>query len=179
MSHTLCAAALAAVLALALGCGGDAPDSRPAPAAEPSGTPASAPSTSGAAVTDAFGYYLFEDPDSLPAWAQSIDHLHLSNIELRGAEIVKVPLEGFIRMKESAGGRDFHLQPVRLEGQALSFTTEEIDGISYDFEGTFLVSGELPMEQPQGTALQGRLRRLERGAPAGELDARFSYTPGD
>lgn len=177
MSHTpRVRIPLAAILTLVIGCGGDAPPSRPAPPQSPP-TPAASPSA--AAVTDAFGYYLFEDPDSLPAWAQSIDHLHLSNIELKGEEIVKVPLEGFIRMKEEAGGRDFHLQPVRLEGQALSFKTQEIDGISYDFEGTFLVSGELPTQAPQGTVLKGRLRRLERGSPAGELEARFSYTPGD
>lgn len=176
MSHTLrVRIPVAAVLTLAVGCGGEAPPSRPA-SPPPSSPAAASPS---AAVTDAFGYYLFEDPASLPAWAQSIDHLHLSNIELKGEEIVKVPLEGFIRMKEEAGGRDFHLEPVRLEGQALSFTTREIDGISYDFEGTFLVSGELPAQAPQGTVLKGRLRRLERGAPAGELDARFTYTPGD
>jgi hypothetical protein len=168
---------LIAVLTLIVGCGGDAPSSRPAP--PPPSTPAAAsPSEGAAAVTDAFGYYLLEDPDSLPAWAQSIDHLHLSNIELRGEEVVKIPLEGFIRMKE-AGSPDYHLDPVRLEGQALSFKTEEIDGISYDFEGNFLVSGELPTQAPQGTVLKGRLRRLERGSPAGELDARFNYTPGD
>lgn len=166
---------LAALLTLVAGCGGDAPPSRPA--SPPPSSPAAVSSSE--AVTDAFGYYLFEDPDRLPAWAQSIDHLHLSNIELKGEEIVKVPLEGFIRMKEEAGGRDFHLEPVRLEGQALSFETQEIDGISYGFEGTFLVSGELPAQAPQGTVLKGRLRRLERGAPAGELDARFTYTPGD
>ena len=165
----------AAVLILALGCGGDAPPSRPAP--PPSSSTAETPAVT--AVTDAFGYYLLEDPNALPAWAQSIDHLHLSNIELKGEEIVKVPLGGFIRMKEEAGGRDFHLEPVRLQGQALSFETQESDGISYAFEGSFLVSGELPTQAPQGTVLKGRLRRLERGAPAGELDARFNYTPGD
>ncbi|MEA2561613.1 MAG: hypothetical protein QOH06_3117 [Acidobacteriota bacterium] len=163
---------LAAILTLVVGCGGDAPPSRPAP-------PPPSPAIEQAAVTDAFGYYFLEDPAALPAWAQSIDHLHLSNIELKGEEIVKVPLEGFIRMEEEAGGRDYHLQPVRLEGQALSFKTQEIDGISYDFEGDFLVSGELPTQAPQGTVLKGRLRRLERGSPAGELAARFNYTPGD
>ena len=171
---------LAAVLILAVGCGGDAPPSRPSPppSSSTAETPAAASPSEGA-VTDAFGYYLLEDPDALPAWAQSIDHLHLSNIELKGEEIVKVPLGGFIRMKEEAGGRDYHLEPVRLKGQALSFETQEIEGISYDFEGSFLVSGELPAQAPQGTVLKGRLRRLEQGAPAGELDARFNYTPGD
>lgn len=158
----------AAVLALLLGCGGEAPPSRPAP-----------PQPSAAAVTDPFGYYLLEDPDPLPAWARSIDHLHLSNVALQGEEMVTVPLWGHLRMKEEAGGRDHRLEPVRLEGQSLSFATQEIDGISYAFEGDFLVSGELPAQAPQGVVLRGRLRRLNRRQPAGELDARFTYTPGD
>jgi hypothetical protein len=96
-----------------------------------------------------------------------------------GKEIVTVPLWGHLRMKEEAGGRDQRLETVRLEGQALSFATQEIDGVSYAFEGDFLVAGELPAQAPQGVVLQGRLRRLDRGRPAGELDASFLYTPGD
>ena len=165
----------AAVLILLLGCGGDAPPSRPDPP-QPS-TPAAAAAP--AAVTDPFGYYLFEDPDALPAWARSIDHLHLSNVDLLGEEMVTVPLWGHLRMKEEAGGRDHRLEPVRLEGQKLSFATQELDGVSYAFEGDFLVSGELPVQAPQGVVLRGRLRRLDRGRPAGEMDARFTYTPGD
>ena len=167
----------AAVLILLLGCGGEAPTSRSAP---PQPSPAAVPGTPApvAAVTDPFGYYLLEDADALPAWARSIDHLHLSNVDLQGEEMVTVPLWGHLRMKE-AGGRDHRLEPVRLEGQKLSFATQEIDGISYAFEGDFLVSGELPVQAPQGVVLRGRLRRLDRGQPAGELDARFTYTPGD
>ena len=168
----------AAVLILLLGCGGEAPPSQPAPSPSPSAaTPA--PPAVAAAVTDPFGYYLFENPDALPAWARGIDHLHLSNVDMQGEEMVTVPLWGHVRMKEEAGGRDFRLDPVRLEGQKLSFATQEVDGVSYAFEGDFLVSGELPAQAPQGVVLRGRLRRLERGRPAGETDARFIYTPGD
>lgn len=167
----------AAVLILLLGCGGEAPPSQPAPQSSPAA--ASPTPVAGAAVTDPFGYYLFEDPEALPDWARGIDHLHLSNFDMRGEEMVTVPLYGHLRMKEETGGRDFRLEPVRLEGQKLSFTTQEIDGVSYDFDGDFLVSGELPAQAPQGVVLRGRLRRLERGRPAGEMDARFLYTPGD
>jgi hypothetical protein len=167
----------AAVLILLLGCGGEAPPSEPAPQSSPAAaSPTPAPVAS---VTDPFGYYLFEDADALPAWARSIDHLHLSTVDLQGEEMVTVPLWGHLRMKEEAGGRDHRLEPVRLDGQALSFTTQEIDGVSYAFEGDFLVSGELPAQAPQGVVLRGRLRRLDKGRPAGEMDARFIYTPGD
>lgn len=167
----------AALLILLLGCGGEAPPSEPSPQASPAvASPTPEPVAS---VTDPFGYYLFEDADALPAWARSIDHLHLSNVDLQGEEMVTVPLWGHLRMKEEAGGRDYRLEPVRLEGQKLSFATQEIDGVSYAFEGDFLVSGELPAQAPQGVVLRGRLRRLDQGQPAGELDARFTYTPGD
>jgi hypothetical protein len=166
----------AAILILLLGCGGEAQRSQSSPVAE---SPAPAAPAAPAAVTDPFGYYLFEDTDALPAWARSIDHLHLSNVDLQGEEMVTVPLWGHLRMKEEAGGRDHRLEPVRLEGQKLSFATQEIDGVSYAFDGDFLVSGELPAQAPQGVVLRGRLRRLERGRPAGEMDARFLYTPGD
>lgn len=170
----------AAVLILLLGCGGEAPPSQPAPRSSPAAaSPAPGTPSPAHAVTDPFGYYLFENPDALPAWARGIDHLHLSNVDMQGEEMVTVPLWGHLRMKEEAGGRDFRLEPVRLEGQALSFATQEIDGVSYSFEGDFLVSGELPAQAPQGVVLRGRLRRLERGRPAGEMDARFLYTPGD
>src|SRR3712207_1389289 len=134
----------AAILILLLGCGGEAPPSKPAPQSSPAPAPAAA-----AAVTDPFGYYLFEDPEALPAWARSIDHLHLSNVDMQGEEMVTVPLWGHLRMKEEAGGRDHRLEPLRLEGRKLTFATQEIDGVSYAFEGDFLVSGELPTQAPQ------------------------------
>ena len=168
----------ATLLILLLGCDGEAPLSRSAPP-QPSPAPVTATPAPVTSVTDPVGYYLLEEADALPDWARSIDHLHLSNADLQGEEMVTVPLWGHLRMKEEAGGRDHRLEPVRLEGQALSFATQEIDGISYAFEGDFLVSGGLPAQAPQGVVLRGRLRRLDRGQPAGELDARFTYTPGD
>lgn len=175
----------AAVLLLsALGCGGDA--SSPGPAEAPPSTvesapaaPSAAPAPTAAAVTDPFGYYMLDDTTPLADWAKAIDHLHLSTFEMKGDEMITVPLYGFIRMKPEAGGEDFKLVSPRIEGLHLTFTTEAIQGVSYAFEGDFQQPGEMPVVVPQGVALQGTLRRIENGAPAGEMVASFLYSAGD
>jgi hypothetical protein len=169
----------ALVLLLLLGCGGEssAPGQAPVSPAPSAPTPTPAPEPAAAAVTDPFGYY-FLDGD-LPDWARGIDHLHLSTFDMKGDEMVTVPLYGFIRMKEDAGGADYKLVDPRIEGLHLTFTTQEIGGVSFAFEGDFQQPGEMPVVVPQGVALKGTLRRLEKGAPAGELNASFTYSAGD
>jgi hypothetical protein len=174
----------ALVLLLLLGCGGEssAPGPAPAPPSAPepaSSSAASVPEPAAAAVTDPFGYYFLDDAAALPDWARGIDHLHLSTFDMKGNEMVTVPLYGFIRMKEDAGGADYKLVEPRIEGLHLTFTTQEIGGVSFAFEGDFQQPGEMPVVVPQGVALKGTLRRLEKGAPAGELNASFLYSAGD
>ena len=159
------------ILLLLLGCGGEPSTPAPGPA------PASAPEPAAAAVTDPFGYYFLDG--ALPGWANGIDHLHLSTFDMKEGEEITVPLYGFIRMKEDAGGADYKLVEPRIEGLHLTFTTEEIDGVSFAFEGDFQQPGIMPIVVPQGVALKGTLRRLEKGAPAGDLNASFSYSAGD
>lgn len=162
----------ALALLLLFGCKeSSAPGSAPAPPA------ASAPESAEAAVTDPFGYYFLEG--SPPDWALGIDHLHLSTFDMKGDEAATVPLYGFIRMKEEAGGVDHKLVEPRIEGLHLTFTTEEIGGVSFAFEGDFQQPGIMPIVVPEGVALKGTLRRLEKGSPAGELNASFSYSAGD
>jgi hypothetical protein len=169
------------VLLLLLGCGGEtsAPGPAPAPPSAPGPAPASAPAPAAAAVTDPFGYYFLDEAAALPDWARGIDHLHLSTFDMKGDEMVTVPLYGFIRMKEDAGGADYKLVNPRIEGLHLTCTTQEIGGVSFAFEGDFQQPGAMPVVVPQGVALKGTLRRLEKGAPAGELNASFSYSAGD
>lgn len=169
------------VLLLLLGCGGEtsAPGPAPAPPVAPEPAPASAPEPAAAAVTDPFGYYFLDEAEALPDWARGIDHLHLSTFDMKGDEMVTVPLYGFIRMKEDAGGADFKLVAPRIAGLHLTFSTQEIGGVSFAFEGDFQQPGEMPVVVPQGVALKGTLRRLEKGAQAGELSAGFFYSAGD
>lgn len=170
----LCRRGLAALTLLFLvGCGDS---SAPGPAPAPP-EPSAAPEPAAAAVTDPFGYYFLDG--TLPDWALGIDHLHLSTFNMKDGEEVTVPLYGFIRMKADAGGADYNLVEPRIEGLHLTFTSEEIDGVSFAFEGDFQQPGIMPIVVPQGVALKGILRRLEKGAPAGELNAGFSYSAGD
>lgn len=163
---------LLAVLPLLLGCGGDAPP-RPAQAA-PAPPAAAAPEPT--PPSDPFGYYFLAPETPQPAWAKEIDHLHLSTIDMKGEEIVTVPLWGLIRPTK---GEDFRLVDVRQEGARLTFSTREVDGISYDFDGRFHASGNFPENPPEGAVLRGKLRRRQAGQATGEMDAVFVYSPGD
>lgn len=162
------------LLILLLGCRGEAPPSTPSPAETAAPAEAADPA---ATVTDPFGYYMLDETDGLPAWAQAIDHLLLSNIDDQGEK--KVPLWGWIRLREEAGGTDYRLVEPRIDGLRFSFKTEEVAGVSYAFEGEFLQAGEMPALAPQGVVLQGTLRRLSGTHPASEIQARFLYSPGD
>jgi len=161
-----------ALLILLLGCRADAPP-------EAASTPATptTPQVSEAAVTDPFGYYMLDETDGLPPWAKTIDHLLLSNIDDQGEK--KVPLWGWIRLREEAGGTDYRLVEPRIEGLRFTFRTEAVAGVSYAFEGEFQQAGEMPALAPQGVVLQGTLRRLSGTDPASEIQARFLYSPGD
>lgn len=164
------------LLILLLGCRGEAPPSTPSPAE--TAAPAEA-ADSEATVTDPFGYYMLDETDGLTAWAREIDHLHLSNIDMKGEEIVTVPLHGWIRMKEEAGGADHHLVEPRIDGLRFTFKTRETAGVSYAFEGEFQQAGEMPALAPEGVVLRGRLRRFSPPSPPAEIEAGFFYTAGD
>lgn len=172
---------LMALPLLLLGCGGD-----PAPPAAEETTQtapaAPAPASEQAADFDPFGYYLLESDVPLPDWALTIDHLHLSTIEMQGDQIVSAPLHGLIRSKGAAEGRpgdDYRIANLVLNRQRLTFTTEEVDGISFEFAGQFLQTGNFPENPPQGLVLAGKLRHLQKGEVSGEMNVSFRYEPGD
>jgi hypothetical protein len=169
---------LLAVPFLVAACGGD-PAPRPEEIARTAPAPPETPAPAAAEAagpTDPFGYYFLDSEKPRPAWAESIDHLHLSTIDMQGDQMVTVPLWGLIRPKS---GDDFRLVQPELKGDHLTFTTQEVQGISYDFDGRFLASGNFPEKPPEGVVLKGRLRQLQGGKPAGEMEANFFYTAGD
>lgn len=178
-------------LLLLLGCGGDPAPSPPeetAPAA-PAPAPVSESASESAAASDTegpsdpFGYYFLVAKESLPVWTESIDHLHLSTIDMRGDQMVTVPLYGFIRSKPAPKGPgvDYPLVEPQRNGSRLIFTTQEIEGISFEFDGRFLKSGSFPENppDPESAVLTGKLRQRQGGRLIGEMDAEFRYEPGD
>lgn len=161
---------------------GSRPPEPPQPAAPPA-VPAPAPSETAAveAPADPYGFYFLQSDQPLPAWTEAIDHLHLSTIDMRGDQMVTVPLYGFIRAKGEGGqpGEDHRLVNLRQEGSRLTFSTEEVAGISYDFDGRFVQTGNFPETRPQGIVLAGKLRQRKGDQVTGEMNAEFRYEGGD
>jgi len=130
---------------------------------------------------DVFGYYYFHEGEA-PKGFQDIDHLNLSTFDMKGDEMVDVPLHGAIRLKAKGAGPavDFQLVAPALQGKAFSFTTEEVGGIAYRFAGSFVKLGNFPEDrQEDEVILKGRLTKLQGGKPVAESDVGFRYTGGD
>jgi hypothetical protein len=130
---------------------------------------------------DVFGYYYFQEGKA-PKGFQDIDHLHLSTLDMKGDEMVEVPLHGWIRMKArgKAPAADFPLVAPTLKGKAFSFTTKQVGGAGYRFAGAFLKLGNFPEERPEDeVVLKGRLTKLQGGKVVAESDVDFRYTGGD
>jgi hypothetical protein len=143
--------------------------------------------TASSAKVDLFGYYYLNEP--IPAWATNIDVLHLSTINVTSSpsdssklKLHVVPLWGFIRLKADSNARpvDFHLQTPLVEGRRFTFSTDQVDSVTYDFTGMFLKVGNFPDDPPNGDAvLTGHLRKLMDGRVVGEADVTFRYFGGD
>lgn len=167
---------------LLLGCGNDTPPTSEETTQTAPAAPAPAPAAAQADDFDPYGFYFLESDVPLPEWAQRIDHLHLSTIDLQGDQIMTVPLHGFIRSKGPAEGQpgdDYRIANLTLNRQRLTFTTEEVDGISYELAGQFLQTGNFPENPPQGLVLAGKLRHRQNGEVSGEMNVSFRYEPGD
>jgi hypothetical protein len=170
---------LAALPLLLFACGGppeEGSQAGPGPTASPAVAPTVPIAGAGESPSDPFGYYFLTSDEPLPEWAAALDHLHLSTIEMKGEEMVTVPLYGFLRPRS---GDDYHLVNLTQEGAHLAFATEELNGVSFAFDGRFLKAGSFPMEPPEGVVLTGLLRRLQGGRVTDELKADFTYTAGD
>jgi len=136
------------------------------------------------ATIDVFGYYYLRENEA-PKGFQDISELYLSTVDYRDGKEVRVPLNGFIRLKPKKGkgaesAVDFPLvAPVRKD-RGLVFTTREVGGVSYRFAGTFVKLGNFPVERPEDEViLKGHLTRLQGGKAVAEGDVGFRYTGGD
>lgn len=130
---------------------------------------------------DVFGYYYFH-PEEAPKGFQDIDHLSLSTLDMKGDEMVNVPLHGLIRLKAKGKGPavDFALIAPALKDKAFSFTTQEVGGISYRFAGNFVKLGNFPETRPEDeVVLKGHLAKLQGGKTVAESEVGFRYTGGD
>lgn len=90
------------------------------------------------------------------------------------------------KVKLVAWGEVMGVQPwcrftsVSVTEKHLKFSTAKVGGVSYDFDGTFLGSGDFA-SQFLGTGivmLEGTLRKFVNGKKAMELSTSFVYYPG-
>jgi hypothetical protein len=129
---------------------------------------------------DLFGYYFFHEEEA-PKGFQDVDHLHLSTIDMKGDQMVEVPLHGWIRLKKKgkAPALDFPLTALTLKDRSFSFNTKAVGGVSYRFAGRFTKLGNFPEERPEDeVVLKGRLAKLQGGKPVAESEVGFRYTGG-
>jgi hypothetical protein len=146
------------------------------------GAAGAAPAAS--ASVDVFGYYYLREGEA-PKGFQDISELYLSTVDYRDGKEVRVPLNGFIRLKPKKGkgaesAVDFPLVAPTRKDRSLTFTTREVGGVSYRFAGTFVKLGNFPEERPEDEViLKGHLTRLQGGKVVAEADVGFRYTGGD
>lgn len=124
-------------------------------------------------TTDIFGYYSIEKPTKDFA---NISEIHLSGNY--GAE-QKPPAYGLIRLK-AKNAKDFQIQKPALDGKNLTFSTNEVSGISYKFEGEFSKLGNFPELQPNGEILlTGTLTKYRGKTKIASANVKLLYSTGD
>ena len=124
-------------------------------------------------LTDITGAYYFVDEP--PEAFKDVDWIALFAVDASGH---KVPLNGFIRLKDRHRGRfvNFFLTKSTLRGQAISFSTKVVRGISYTFEGQFL---KLENLEDNEIVLKGVLTKFRNGRKVAVFETRYSYFAGD
>ena len=124
-------------------------------------------------LPDITGAYYFVDKP--PEAFEDVDWIALFAVDASGR---KVPLNGFIRLKDRHRGRfvNFFLTKPTLRGQAITFSTKVVRGISYTFKGQFL---KLEKLEDNEIVLQGVLTKFRNGRRVAEFETRYSYFAGD
>jgi len=147
---------------------------------EVTSTTAAAPPPAAVAVSeeatggDVTGPYVAMTP--LPDEFAELEHLLLATIDENGAP---APLNGFLRPKK-ASAKDYVLvQPV-LKGRNLTFTTVQVDGVSYAFSGAFTRLDHFAENPPpyDEVVLSGTLTKLRGGNNVATTPVGFAYQPG-
>jgi hypothetical protein len=124
-------------------------------------------------LPDISGAYYFVDKP--PNAFEDIDWIALFAVDAKGR---KVPINGFIRLKDRHRGRfvNFFLISPTLRGHAITFSTKVIRGISYRFEGQFL---KLESLENHEIVLKGLLTKFRNGRKVAQFETRYSYSAGD
>lgn len=74
--------------------------------------------------------------------------------------------------------REYRMIELTVFADALAFTTAEVEGVSYKFEGKFTIMRPTRRRSDQ-SVLRGRLTKLERGREVAAADLRFTVDRSD
>jgi hypothetical protein len=127
---------------------------------------------------DVFGFFMISG--KAPKEFADIDHLDLGGNGEYGAG-ANPPYYGQIRLKDKKK-TDFKLLKPTLKGKNLSFKTQAVKGISYEFTGTLTQTDfSTPELQPEATekVLSGTLRKMKAGKMIAESKVEFTWFLGD
>lgn len=120
-----------------------------------------------------FGYYTIE---KAPKAFFDISEIHLAG---EYGEQQKPPFYGLIRLKNKSA-KDFRILKPTLNGKNLTFKTNTVGGISYQFSGTFTKLENFPETQPNGEILlKGKLIKYRGKQKLAEAYVNLSYFAGD
>lgn len=141
--------------------------------------PPAAPAATTAAAESAWkldptgAYFAMDD---LPADFAELEHLSLATIDENAAP---APLNGFLRPKDR-NAQDYTLVSPKLDGQHLTFTTVDVNGVHYEFDGTFTTTGEFATNPPASdvAVLTGTLKKVREGSAVASTPVRFHYEAG-
>jgi hypothetical protein len=119
------------------------------------------------------GYFAMVE---LPAEFAELDHLLLATIDENANP---APLNGFLRPKDP-DAKDYRLDRPKLEGKRLTFRTEAVAGVQYEFQGVFEVLGNFAANPPayETAVLTGTLTKLREGRSVASTPVRFRYEAG-
>lgn len=114
--------------------------------------------------------------EKLPAEFAELDHMLLATID-ENAE--PAPLNGFLRPKKPSVP-DFKLVNPTMTGRNLTFTTAAVDGVHYEFTGTFDVLHKFAENPPEyeTPVLTGTLTKHRNGNSVASTPVKFRYEAG-
>ncbi|MFL6211095.1 MAG: hypothetical protein ACJ74W_19760 [Pyrinomonadaceae bacterium] len=160
---------------------------KPAPTTPPPAAPAAAPPSAPPAAEsngpDTFdageGFYLFDGKP--PTGFEGFEGFEFMEVVLRlSADKSHVVLAAGYNPKAQVdfkGGRTFKAQPVHFNEDQVSFETQSIRGVSYQFDGRF-IKGLNDEHQFVDARLKGRITKLVNGKKVAEAQMSFYQVIG-
>lgn len=130
------------------------------------------------AYFDPEGYYFF---DGFPKGFEDFLYIKISN---KNFDVAKtddhygdlIPLNGAIILDTKNGDEQINFAKINIANGKMHFETQEDKGITYEFDGNFLVNGNFYTLSDSVKVLQGTLIKKENGKTVAKKDLNFNWT---